>query len=134
MHTIRKEYGCRVLNADGYTRWWNATEFTTAGMYGYDDGNAIPGFLKPTTTLNPYKYFADCLGAEDPVIPNVDMTNRGTFSTDNDPPKLTRNYKIQFPKAGGLEIHLPLCCRRKLGAADRQLTHSKTDRRFPLGC
>ncbi len=93
--------GCRVLNADGYTRWWNAQEFTTSGLYGYDDSNVIPGFLVPTTTLNPYKYFADCLDADDPVVPNVNLTNRGTFSTDSLPPKLTRNYEIKFPKVGG---------------------------------
>jgi len=93
--------GCRVLNADGYTRWWNAPEFTTAGTFGYDDNSIIPGFLIPTTTLNPYKYFADCLGADDAVVPNVDMSNRGTFSTDLNPSKLTRNYEIQFPKVGG---------------------------------
>jgi len=93
--------GCRVLNADGYTRWWNAPEFTTAGTFGYDDNSIIPGFLIPTTTLNPYKYFADCLGPDDAVAPNVDMSNRGTFSTDLNPPKLTRNYEIQFPKVGG---------------------------------
>jgi hypothetical protein len=93
--------GCRVLNADGYTRWWNAQEFITSGMFGYDDSSVVPGFLIPTTTLNPYKYFADCLGPDDPVVPNVNSTNRGTFSTDGAPPKLTRNYQIKFPKVGG---------------------------------
>ncbi len=93
--------GCRVLNADGYTRWWNAQEFITSGLYGYDDSSVIPGFLVPATTLNPYKYFADCLGPDDPVVPNVDLSNRGTFSTDSIPPKLTRNYEIKFPKVGG---------------------------------
>lgn len=93
--------GCRILNADGYTRWWNAPEFTTSGPYGYDDPVVIPSFLIPETTLNPFKYFADCLGPDDPVVPNVNPDNRGTFSTDSTPPKLTRNYLIKFPKTGG---------------------------------
>ncbi len=93
--------GTRVLNADGYTRWWNAVEFTTAGMYGYDDETVVPEFLIPETTLNPYKYFADCLSNDDPVVPNVNTSNRGTFSTEGNPPEVTRRYKIAFPSDGG---------------------------------
>lgn len=93
--------GTRVLNADGYTRWWNAQEFTTAGKFGYDDPTVVPGFLIPEATLNPYKYFADCLSNDDPVVPNVNSGNRGTFSTEGNPPEVTRRYKIAFPTDGG---------------------------------
>ena len=93
--------GTRVLNADGYTRWWNAQEFTTAGKFGYDDPTVVPGFLIPEATLNPYKYFASCLSNDDPVVPNVNSSNRGTFSTEGDPPEVTRGYKIAFPTDGG---------------------------------
>ena len=93
--------GLRLLNADGYTRWWNNSEFTTSGLYGFTPGIlGTPGFT-PVTTLNPYKYFADILLPDDPVVPNVDISNRGTFSTYPDPPQLTRNYQIQFPMVGG---------------------------------
>jgi len=91
----------RLLNADGYTRWWNAVEFTSPGMFGYYEDNVVPGFLIPATTLNPYKYFADALWSEDPVVPKVNISNRGTFSTDINPPSLTRNYLIKFPYIGG---------------------------------
>jgi len=91
----------RLLNADGYTRWWNAVEFTSPGLFGYDNSNLIPDFLVPETTLNPYKYFSDPLGACDPVVPGVNASNRGTFSTNLNPPSLTRNYIIRFPVIAG---------------------------------
>lgn len=103
--------GTRVLNADGYTRWWNAVEFSTPGFFGYNEDLVIPGFLIPTTTLNPYKYFSDTLFPDDPVIPKINLDNRGTFSTTPLPPSLTRNYVIQFPMAGGspqLGFHLAI--------------------------
>ncbi len=93
--------GLRLLNTDGYTRWWNPTEFTTPGIYGFTPGaSGFPDFVSPIT-LNPYKYFADALLSTDPVVPNVELSNRGTFSTDVILPSLTRNYQLQFPIIGG---------------------------------
>ncbi len=89
--------GFRVLNADGYTRWWNAQEFGTPGMFGFTPGGLGITVFQPESTLNPYKYYSDALGSQTPVIPNINMANRGTFSTDFDPPELTRNFVIQFP-------------------------------------
>ncbi|MCK4719097.1 hypothetical protein KAU08_00485, partial [bacterium] len=103
--------GTRILNADGYTRWWNAVEFSTPGFFGYNEDFVVPGFLIPTTTLNPYKYFSDALFPDDPVIPKINLDNRGTFSTTPLPPSLTRNYVIQFPMVGGspqLGFHLAI--------------------------
>jgi len=93
--------GFRMGNPDGYTRWWNAAEFTTEGMYGFTPGHL--GFMnfRPEATLNPYKYFSDPLEPDDPVVPKVNMSNRGTFSTDTDPPELTRNYQLYFPMGAG---------------------------------
>jgi hypothetical protein len=55
--------GARLNNADGYTRWWNPTEFTDPGLLGYTKGKFAPDI--PTSwidaTINPYKYFADAL-------------------------------------------------------------------------
>ncbi len=93
--------GTRLINADGYTRWWNAVEFTDPGLFGYENNFVLPGFLVPTTTLNPYKYFSDPLGPNDPVVPGVNDENRGTFSTDGDPPSVTRNYQVRFPVING---------------------------------
>jgi hypothetical protein len=52
---------------DGYTRWFNITEFSTGGMplFQYTKGKmASPGFAG-TSTLNPYRYYADGLGTTD---------------------------------------------------------------------
>jgi len=89
----------RLLNADGYTRWWNATEFPTSGLFGYTP--TAMGSGDPQATVNGYKYFADDLEADDPMI--LDQAVRGTFSTQDpggDPNTLSRNYVIQFPMVG----------------------------------
>jgi hypothetical protein len=90
----------RLLNADGYTRWWNPMEFLTPGLFGYTPGVMESGL--PKSTVNAYKYFCDGLGKSDPFA--VDMATRGTFSTDDGsggPNTLSREYKIQFPMSGG---------------------------------
>jgi hypothetical protein len=89
--------GMRLLNADGYTRWWNYMEFYTPGLYGFTPGNLGMKFFQPQSTLHGYKYYSDPLYPTDDVVPAVNMTNRGTFSTDMVPPELTRNYVLQFP-------------------------------------
>ncbi|MFH1676181.1 MAG: hypothetical protein ABIC40_04070, partial [bacterium] len=91
----------RLENADGYTRWWNAKEFTTPGLFGFNPGVLGLTDYKPPTTLNPYKYFSDPLTSTSPVTPDVNISNRGTFSTTLNPPKLTRNYVLRFPVVGG---------------------------------
>ncbi len=87
----------RLLNPDGYTRWWNYPEFTSyETIFGYTHGKlAPPG--QPSATVNPYKYFADELGAEDPVWA-LDPGSRGVFSTQ--PGTNQRRYEIQFPMNG----------------------------------
>ena len=87
-------------NADGYTRWWNPTEFTTPGIFGYTQGaltNAAPSVL--TATVNPYKYFADILGPTDGLafVTDEPLTNdegRGVFAAGS---TNTRRYAIRFP-------------------------------------
>ena len=90
-----------LTNPDGWTRWWNPTEFTTLNtLFGYTKGiYASPGFTA-TATLNPYKYFADELGSEDPFILNPE--NRGFFSTM--PGTNTRRYMIQFKMDSGSPV------------------------------
>ena len=93
----------RVLNADGLTRWFNPTEFTTYDtIFGFTPGKAgMPG-TDFTATLNGYKYFCDGLGSDDDVVEffgnPVPSNPRGYFSAGN---TLTRQYEIQFPKVGG---------------------------------
>ena len=54
----------RCANADGYTRWWNPTEFDGPGILGYHDGKLGKPESKIhfASTINGYKYFADELG------------------------------------------------------------------------
>ncbi len=90
--------GPRLLNPDGYTRWWNYQEFTSYGtVFGYTPpAFAVPKNAEWFSMLNPYKYFADELGADDEL--SLDPANRGTFSAT--PGVNSRDYLIQFAKAG----------------------------------
>ncbi len=91
----------RLLNADGYTRWWNAVEFLTPGLFGFTE--TAMGIGKVKGTMNGYKYYSDGLGASDPL--DLDIENRGTFSTEDgagDPNVLTRQFIIRFPMDSGV--------------------------------
>ena len=86
----------QLLNADGYTRWYNAVEFGSPTIFGYVKGNLAPKNYSPTATLNPYKYFGEGLGPTDPVFDYLASgeANAGYFlhGTSN-----TRNYVVRFP-------------------------------------
>ncbi len=82
---------------DGYTRWFNADEFTEPGLFGYTQGAlATPGYIDNLdSNLNPYKYFADGLGADDNLWTFLDGTSDdGVFSAGS---TNTRNYYLRFP-------------------------------------
>ncbi len=86
----------RLLNADGYTRWWNPVEFAIPGqpILRYKDGllgnkNSTAHF---TSTLNGYKVFGDDIEPADDVL-GLDPTNRVPFS---DGVTNTRHYTIDF--------------------------------------
>ncbi len=90
-------------NADGYIRWWNPTEFTTPGMFGYVDGllASHPGSAL-TATVNPYKLFADVLEPMDGIVyvsaePLDSPEGRAVFTAGS---ANTRQYIIQFPLPG----------------------------------
>jgi len=97
----------RLLNANGYTRWWNPTEFTQSGVLGYTDGvlaNASPAEL--TATINPYMCYADILGVEGSMFevfnePLDSDQGRGVFTAGS---SNTRNYYIKFPLDPGPQI------------------------------
>ncbi len=89
----------RVVNADGYTRWWNPTEFTTYGtIFGYTQGAKTPAGFHASGIVNGFKYLADDLEPDEP-IDQLDLAARGTFSVN--PGINTRLYEIQFPTPGG---------------------------------
>ena len=92
----------RLLNADGYTRWWNPREFT----HGDTIFNYIDGLLGTPAenadfncTINGYKYFANSLGKNDPLTA-LDPAKRGVFSAGG---KNIRHYKLDL--SGGLTFN-----------------------------
>ncbi len=85
---------------DGYTRWFNISEFSGAGMplLQYTQGNlATPGF-SGNSTLNPYRYFADGLGTNGDLTDWLDQYSdqHGQFSSGA---TNERNYYLRFPNA-----------------------------------
>jgi len=92
-----KPGGFSLLNADGYTRWWNPKEFTTEGMYGYTSGiygtSGFPPDVSKSAALNPYKYFSPAIGATDPVVPGI-LASMGEFAAGG---TATRRYEMRFP-------------------------------------
>jgi len=85
-----------LSNADGYTRWFNPAEFQVSGLFGYTPGVYAAKGYTGTATLNPYKYFAEGLGATDDLWTylNSGGPQVGYFlcATTN-----ARNYLLQFP-------------------------------------
>jgi hypothetical protein len=90
---------------DGYTRWFNISEFTTGGMplLSYTQGKfASPGF-NGTATLCPYKYFADGLTATEDLWTelNANSDDHGVFSAGA---SNTRRYYLRFPDSTGVKF------------------------------
>jgi outer membrane protein assembly factor BamB len=90
----------RLLNPDGFSRWWNPVEFPVnkGTMFSYNDGllgtkHATANF---TATVNGYKYFADALEAGDD-IDGLPLSSRGMFSAGQ---QNIRHYKIQMGNDG----------------------------------
>jgi len=88
---------------DGYTRWFNIDEFSGGGMplFQYTQGKvATPGF-DGTSTLNPYKYFADGLDTNDDLWTWLDGNpdRDGMFASGA---SNARNYYLRFPLAKGV--------------------------------
>ena len=83
----------RLVNADGYTRWWNAQEFTSyETIFGYTKGQfGFPVF--PTATLSGYKYYSSAFEYDEPVW-ELDPSSRGTFEPGT--AVLKRPMFIQF--------------------------------------
>ena len=85
---------------DGYTRWFNRSEFYEPGILGYTTGIFASKDYNGTATLNPYKYFADGLSANAELWSFLlNTSNDGVFSTGK---TNTRNYYIRFPDSKGV--------------------------------
>ncbi|HDS30183.1 MAG TPA: hypothetical protein ENN67_03980 [Firmicutes bacterium] len=93
-----------LLNADGYTRWFNYPEFAGTGLPILE---FIPGKLSnlpsPTATLNPYKVFADGLGTYDDFAQwaksGGNLNDRMIFRAGQ---VRSRRYELKFPLIGGV--------------------------------
>ncbi|MFH1675592.1 MAG: PKD domain-containing protein [bacterium] len=90
----------RLLNPDGYTRWWNPVEFSTPGLklFRYRDGllgnkNSIANY---NCTLNGYKMFSNELGKNDDIMDSDPSTRLPFFDGATN----TRHYTIDF--SGGV--------------------------------
>ncbi len=92
-----------VGGPDGYTRWFNQTEFSGGGMpmLQYTPGALASLGFEGTATLNPYKYYADGLGKDDDLWTWLGSFGyeHGRFSAGA---SNTRNYYIRFPNSQGI--------------------------------
>jgi hypothetical protein len=90
----------RLLNADGYSRWWNPSEFPHDGSWtGYKDGLlGTPDYMAHyNCTVNGYKYFCDDLTSPNSTLDQVSLENRGMFSAGK---KIVRHYTIELGLQG----------------------------------
>ncbi len=90
----------RLLNPDGYTRWWNPAEFPSNGtIFGYKDGllGAPDSMADYNCTLNGYKFFCDDLDDISDEVGDMDVTSRCLFSAGQ---KNVRHYTIELGDAG----------------------------------
>lgn len=94
-----------MLNPDGYTRWFNPSEFPQQGILGYTPGAAgTKGFI-PGATISPYKYFADGIDSEETLTDFYNdpgnSNTRGYFKAGS---ANFRRYELQFPMDGGFPV------------------------------
>jgi len=92
-----------LLNADGYTRWFNPQEFQQSGLLGYTEGTLGTHDVYWTARLNPFKTFADGLHRTRDLTEwlhyPVNIQGRCMFT-----PGYTnsRRYELRFPLVQGM--------------------------------
>ena len=80
-----------MLNADGYSRWFNPTEFTTTLIFGWAPGGIQN--LAGNALLNPYKAYGMGLGPEDDLWTWLTTNpNEGLWDTG-----MGRLMQLEFP-------------------------------------
>jgi len=90
----------RLLNPDGFTRWWNPHEFPNDGtIFGYTDGllGAPDSIADFNSTINGYKFFCDDITEPYASLNTVDPASRCVFTAGQ---KNVRHYTIEMN--GGL--------------------------------
>ncbi len=98
---MASEGDTRLLNPDGYSRWWNPSEFPVndGTMFAYNDGllGAPDSSADFNCTLNGYKYFCDALTDPDAPVSEIPVGSRGMFSVGQ---KNIRHYAIELGTDG----------------------------------
>ncbi len=87
---------------DGYTRWYNPTEFTSPGLFGYTPGVFQTPDFDGDATLCPYRYFADGLTAKQELWEFLTTTTDNSVFAAGE--TNTRNYYLRFPDAKEMEF------------------------------
>ena len=91
----------RLLNPDGYARWWNPAEFPVneGTMFSYNDGllGTPDSHADYNSTINAYKYYCDDLANPDDPLSVVNIDNRGMFEAGQ---KNVRHYTIELGAEG----------------------------------
>ncbi|HEX9744093.1 MAG TPA: hypothetical protein VGB30_01590 [bacterium] len=84
----------KLLNADGWTRWWNQSEFPiTNSILGFTDGVYGPNLIF-RSTVNPFKYFSDDLSQNEIFPDDLILEKRGLFTASGN--VNWRHYSIDF--------------------------------------
>jgi len=95
-YSLNEFESTRLLNPDGYARWWNFPEFNgTKQLFSYQD--AYFGMLDgPTATLNPYRLFNSVIPEEMSFYDSLWEygTDRNCFKPNDE---CSRIYKLQIP-------------------------------------
>ena len=91
----------RLLNPDGFSRWWNPTEFpvNNGTMFSYQDGllGTKHSAGQFDATVNGYKYFCGEFGDPDDPMSVVGPEGRGVFRAGE---KNIRHYTIKMGSSG----------------------------------
>ncbi len=94
---MASEGDTRLLNPDGFSRWWNPSEFpvNNGTMFSYKDGmlgtpDSISDF---NSTLNAYKFFTNDLADPDDPVSGIDPESRCVFNAGS---KNIRHYSIEL--------------------------------------
>jgi hypothetical protein len=97
----------RMLDPDGYTRWWNKNEFWLLGntIFEYHEGLKGIGNFTPSARINPYKYFGDSV-AKNEYPPDIDEATRGEFRSGH---SNSRHMILKFPKAFQVDFRFKYC-------------------------
>jgi hypothetical protein len=107
-----------LLNPDGYTRWYNYSEFDGTGpqLLRFWSGK-LSNLPAPTAMLNPYKLFADGLLTDDDyytwISASSNAANRNIFSAGQ---VNSRRYELKFHNRWRSESRFPVRGCRDMGA------------------